>query len=161
VAQKKSISSPLKRLRAPLLYEKTDAELEALVRADVEKWMVGFKKAPPLKKSTQELEVERKMLRSLVEPKKPLPLDYKCTMQNLHCAMRSDEILQNEDEQKLKFCQEAGLSVEQQHGQLDIQMAYVPKAWEIGEPMVDEKCFDNNTETRIFHQWYLQQVKIC
>jgi hypothetical protein len=39
-------------------------------------------------------------------------------------------------------------------------MAYAPKAWETGEPMVDEKCFDNNTQTRIFHQWYLQQVKI-
>jgi hypothetical protein len=51
--------------------------------------------------------------------------------------------------------QEAGLSVEQLHGQSDIQMAYAPKAWEIGEPMVDEKCFDNNTQTRIFCQWYL------
>jgi hypothetical protein len=59
----------------------------------------------------------------------------------------------------LKFCQEAGLSVEQLYGQLEIQMAYVPKAWEIGELMVDEKCFNNNTQTRIFHQWYLQQVK--
>jgi hypothetical protein len=55
----------------------------------------------------------------------------------------------------LKFCQEARLSVEQLHGQSDIQMAYAPKAWEIGEPMVDEKRFDNNTQTRIFHQWYL------
>jgi hypothetical protein len=26
--------------------------------------------------------------------------------------------------------------------------------------MVDEKRFDNSTQTRIFHQWYLQQVKI-
>jgi hypothetical protein len=39
-------------------------------------------------------------------------------------------------------------------------MAYAPKAWEIGEPMVNEKHFDNNTQTRIFDQWYLQQVKI-
>jgi hypothetical protein len=38
-------------------------------------------------------------------------------------------------------------------------MTYAPKAWEIGEPMVDEKHFDNNTQTRIFHKWYLQQVK--
>jgi hypothetical protein len=55
----------------------------------------------------------------------------------------------------LKFCQEARLSVEQLHGQSDIQMAYAPKAWEIGEPMADEKRFDNNKQTRIFHQWYL------
>jgi hypothetical protein len=47
-----------------------------------------------------------------------------------------------------------------ENGQSDIQMAYAPKAWEIGELMVDEKHFDNNTQTRIFHQWYLQQVKI-
>jgi hypothetical protein len=32
--------------------------------------MVGFKKAPPSKKSAKELEDERKMLRSLVEAKK-------------------------------------------------------------------------------------------
>jgi hypothetical protein len=86
VAQKKSISSPFQRLQAPRSYEKTDAELQASARAIVEKWMAGFKKAPPLKKSTKELEVERKMLRSLVEPKKPLSSDYKCTTQNLHCA---------------------------------------------------------------------------
>jgi hypothetical protein len=59
-----------------------------------------------------------------------------------------------------KFYQEVGLSVKQLHGQSDIQMSYVPKAWEIGELMVDEKHFNNNTQTRIFHQWYLQQVKI-
>jgi hypothetical protein len=145
VVQKKSISSPFKRLPAPLSYEKTDAELQASARADVEKWMAGFKKAPPLKKSAKELEAECKMLRSLAEPKKPLP---------------SDEILQIEDEQMLKFYQVEGLSVEQLHGQSDIQMAYAPKAWEIGEPMVNEKRFDNNTKTRIFDQWYLQQVKI-
>jgi hypothetical protein len=55
----------------------------------------------------------------------------------------------------LKFYQEVGLSVKQLQGQSDIQMAYAPKAWEIGKPMVDEKHFDNNTQTRIFHQWYL------
>jgi hypothetical protein len=59
----------------------------------------------------------------------------------------------------LKFHQEAGLSVKQLHDQSKIQMAYVPMAWKIGEPIVDEKHFDNNTQTRIFHQWYLQQVK--
>jgi hypothetical protein len=93
VAQKKSISSLFKRLQAPLLYEKTDTELQALARADVEKWMIGFKKAPPPKKSAKELEAKRKMLRFLVEPKKLLLLDYKFTMQNLHCAKRLDEIL--------------------------------------------------------------------
>jgi hypothetical protein len=100
------------------------------------------------------------MLRSLAEPKKPLLLDYKRIIQNLHCVKRSDEILQNEDEQMLKFYQEAGLSVEQLHGQSDIQMAYASKAWEICESMVDEKHFDNNTQIRIFHQSYLQQVQI-
>jgi hypothetical protein len=113
--------------------------------------MASMKKTPPPKKSAKELEAERKMLRYLTEPKKPMPRDYKRTMQNLHCAKRSDEILHNEDEQILKFYQEAGLSVEQLHGQSDIQMAYVPKAWRIGEPMVGEKRFDNNTQTRIFH----------
>jgi hypothetical protein len=47
-------------------------ELEASARADVEKWMLGFKKAPPLKKSAKELEDKRKMLRSLTEPKKAI-----------------------------------------------------------------------------------------
>jgi hypothetical protein len=119
-----------------------------------------MKKAPPPKKSVKELEAKCKMIRCLADLKKSMASYYKCTMQNLHCAKGSDEILQNEDEQMLKFCQEAGLSVEQLHGQSDIQMAYAPKTWEIGKPMVDEKHFDNNTQTRIFHQWYLQQVKI-
>jgi hypothetical protein len=39
-------------------------------------------------------------------------------------------------------------------------MAHVHKAWQLGELMVDEKCFNNNMQTRIFHEWYLQQVKI-
>jgi hypothetical protein len=90
---KKSISSPFKRLQAPLSYEKTDAELEASARANPEKWTTGFKKAPPPEKSTKELEAECKMLRSLAEPKKSLPSDYKRTMQSLHCSKRSDEIL--------------------------------------------------------------------
>jgi hypothetical protein len=51
------------------------------------------------------------------------------------------------------------LSLEHLHDQLKIQIAYVPKVWVVGEPTVDEKCFDNSTQTRIFHQWYLQQVK--
>jgi hypothetical protein len=55
-------------------------ELEVLARANAEKWMAGFKKAPPPKKSAKELEAERKMLRSLAESKKPLPSDYKHTM---------------------------------------------------------------------------------
>jgi hypothetical protein len=45
------------------------------------------------------------------------------------------------------------------HGQSKIQMAYAPQAWEVGEPMVNEKRFDNSTQTRLFHPWYLQQVK--
>jgi hypothetical protein len=82
--------------------------------------MAILKKAPPPKKSAKELEAEGKMLRCLVEPKKPIPSDYKRTMWNPHCAKRSDEILVNEDEQMLKFYQEAGLSLEQLHGQLKI-----------------------------------------
>jgi hypothetical protein len=93
VSQEKSISSPFKRLQAPLLYEKTDAEPEASMKINVDKWMAGFKEAPPSKKSAKELEDECKMLRLLVEPKKAMLSDYKCTMQNLHCAKRSDEIL--------------------------------------------------------------------
>jgi hypothetical protein len=88
-----------------------------------------------------------------------MPSDYKCTLMNLHYAKKSYKILENEDEQMIKFCQEARLSLEQLHGQSKIQMAYVPKAWEVGEPMVDEKHFNNSTQTRVFHQWYLQQVK--
>jgi hypothetical protein len=107
--------------------------------------MASFKKTPTPKKSAKDLEAKAKMLRCLVEPKKPMPSDYKCTMMNPHCAKRSDEILENEDEQMSKFCQEAGLTLEQLHGQSQIQMAYAPKAWEVGEPMVDEKCFDNST----------------
>jgi hypothetical protein len=78
--------------------------------------MAGFNKAAPPKKSTKELEAECKMLRYLAEPKKSMPSYYKCTKQNLHCAKRSDEILQNEDEQMLKFYQEAGLLAKQLHG---------------------------------------------
>jgi hypothetical protein len=65
--------------------------------------MVGIKKAPPPKKSTTELEAERKMLRYLAQPEKPMCSDYKHTMQNPHCAKWSDEILQNQDEQMLKL----------------------------------------------------------
>jgi hypothetical protein len=67
--QKKTSSSQYKKLRAPLSHEKIDAELEASMRVDVEKWMASLKKAPPPKKSAKELEVERMMLRCLVEPK--------------------------------------------------------------------------------------------
>jgi hypothetical protein len=98
------------------------------------------------------------MLRCLAKPKKHMSSDYKHTMMNLHCAKRADEILENEGEQMSKFCQEAGLSLEQLHVQSKIQMAYAPKAWEVGEPMVDEKRFDNSTQTRHFHQWYLQHT---
>jgi hypothetical protein len=129
------------------------------MRLNIQKWMACLKKAPPPKKSSKEQEVRGKILRCLAEPKKPMPSDYKCTMQNLYCAKRSDEILENEGEQMLKFCQEVGLSLEQLHSQSKTQMAYAPKAWEVGESMVDEKCFDNSTQIRIFHQWYLQQVK--
>jgi hypothetical protein len=59
----------------------------------------------------------------------------------------------------IKFYQQAGLLLEQLHGKSKIQMAYVPKAWEVGEPMDDEKHFNNSTQIRLFHQWYLQQVK--
>jgi hypothetical protein len=90
--------------------------------------MAGIKKAPPPKKFVAELEGERKMLRHLAQPKKPICSDYKRTMQNPHCAKRSDEILQNQDEQMLNFIQETGLLVEQLHGQSEIQMAHVPKA---------------------------------
>jgi hypothetical protein len=121
--------------------------------------MASLKKAPPPKKSTKELEVEGKMLRCLAQSKKIMSSHYKCTKMNLHCAKRSDEILENEDEEMIKFCQEVGLSLEQLHGQSKIQMAYAPKAWEVGELMVDEKHFNNSTQTRLFHQWYLQQVK--
>jgi hypothetical protein len=121
--------------------------------------MASLKKSPPPKKSSKELEAEGKMLRCLTEPKNPMASDYKGTMQNPHCAKRLDEILENEDEQILKFCQEAGLSLEQLYGQSKIQMAYAPNAWVVGELMVDEKHFDNSTQTRIFHQWYLQEVK--
>jgi hypothetical protein len=38
-------------------------------------------------------------------------------------------------------------------------MAYAPKAWVVDKPMVDEKRFDNSTQIRIFHKWYLQLVK--
>jgi hypothetical protein len=55
--------------------------------------------------------------------------DYKCTMMNLQCAKRSDEILENENEQMSKFYIEARSSLEQLYGQLKIQMAYAPKAW--------------------------------
>jgi hypothetical protein len=134
-------------------------ELQASMRLEVEKFMESFKKTPTPNKSVGDLEGEAKMLSCSVEPKKPMPSDYKCTMMNPHCAKRSYETLENEDEQMRKFCQEAGLTLEQLHGQSQIQMAYAPKAWEVGEPMVDEKHFNNSTQTRLFHQWYLQQVK--
>jgi hypothetical protein len=126
--QKKTSSPPFKRLQPLLSYEKTDAELEASTRLDVEKWMASIKKTPTPKKFIEDLEAEVKMLRCLAEPKKPMSLDYKYTMMNPHCAKRSDEILENEDEQMSKFYLEAGSSLEQLHGQSKMQMAYAPKA---------------------------------
>jgi hypothetical protein len=125
------------------------------MRLEVEKWMTSLKKAPPPKKSTKELEAKGKMLRCLAQPKKPMPSNYKRIMMNPYCAKMSDEILENEDEQMIKFYQEAGLLLEQLHGQSKSQMTYAPKAEEVGKPMVDEKHFDNSTQTRLFHQWYL------
>jgi hypothetical protein len=93
--------------------------------------MASLKKTPPPKKSAKELEAEGKMLRCLAEPKKPMPSDYKRTMTSPYCAKRSYEILENEEEQMIKFCQEVDLSLEQLHGQSKIQMTYVPKAWEV------------------------------
>jgi hypothetical protein len=73
-----------------------------------------------------------------------MQLDYKCTMMNPHCAEMSDEILENEDEQMSKFCLEAELPLEQIHCQLKIQMAYTPKAWEVGKSLVDEEMFQHS-----------------
>jgi hypothetical protein len=74
------MSSSFKMLRAPLLYENTDVELEALKRLNVQKWMASLKKAPPHIKSAKELEAEDKMLGCLAEPKKTMPSNYKRTM---------------------------------------------------------------------------------
>jgi hypothetical protein len=103
-------------LRAPLSYDKTNEELEATRKANIDKWMAGLKKARPSKKSAAELEAECKMLRCLTQPKKRVALDYKHTMQNPH-----------QDKQMLKFLQEVGLSIKQLHGQLEIQTTDVPK----------------------------------
>jgi hypothetical protein len=46
-----------------------------------------------------------------------------------------------------KFFLEARLSLEQLHSKSKIQMAYAPKAWEVRELMVNEKHFDNSTQT--------------
>jgi hypothetical protein len=72
--------------------------------------MASFRKTPTLKKSAKDLEAESKMLRCLAEP---MPSDYKRTMINPHCAKMSGEILENGDGQMSKFCQEAGLTLEQ------------------------------------------------
>jgi hypothetical protein len=95
VAQKKDNLTLFQSLRAPLSYDKNDAELEASRKADVDKWMVGIKKVPPPKKFDTAKKAERKMLRCLAQPKKPMCSDYKHTMRNPHCGKRSDEILQN------------------------------------------------------------------
>jgi hypothetical protein len=55
------------------LYEKADAELQASMKLEVEKWMACFKKTPTSKKSAKDLEAEGKMLRCLAEPKKLMP----------------------------------------------------------------------------------------
>jgi hypothetical protein len=39
------------------------------MRLKVEKWMTSLKKTPTPKKSTEELEIEGKMLKCLAEPK--------------------------------------------------------------------------------------------
>jgi hypothetical protein len=121
--------------------------------------MASSKKTTTPKKSIEGLEAEVKMLRCLAEPKKPMLSDYKRTMINPHCAKRLDEILENEDEQISKFFLEAGLLLEQLHSQSKIQMAYAPKAWKVSKPMLDEKHFNNSTQTQHFHWWYLEQVK--
>jgi hypothetical protein len=45
-----------------------------------------------------------------------------------------------------QFCQEAGLSLEQLYDQSKIEMESTHKAWEVGEPIVDEKRFDDSTQ---------------
>jgi hypothetical protein len=49
--------------------------------------------------------------------KKANAIKLKCTMMNLDCEKRSDEILENEGKQMSKFYQEVGLTLEQLHGQ--------------------------------------------
>jgi hypothetical protein len=71
------------------------------MRLKVEKWMTSFLNHMM---SAKELEAEGMMVRCLAKPKKPMPTFYKCTMTNPHCAKRPDEILENEDEQIIKFC---------------------------------------------------------
>jgi hypothetical protein len=152
LSEKKTTSSMFKSLRPILSYEKTGAELQDSTKLEVDKWMASFKKTLTPKAFAKDLEAEGNMLRCLAEPKKPMSSDYKCTMMNMHCSKRTNEILKNEDEQMSKFYQEAGLTLEQLHGQSKIQMAYVPKVREVGEPMVDEKRFNNSTQTRLFHR---------
>jgi hypothetical protein len=60
--------------------------------------MASFKRTPTPKEFVEDLEAEGKMLRYLAKRKKPILSNYKCTMMNPHCAKRSDEILENEDE---------------------------------------------------------------
>jgi hypothetical protein len=98
------------------------------MRLEVEKWMASYKKTSTPKKYVEDLEAKVKMLRCLAEPQKPMLSDFKRTVMNPHCAKRSDVILENEDEQMSKFCVEAWVSLEQLHGQSNIQMAYAPKA---------------------------------
>jgi hypothetical protein len=54
--QKKTTSLLFKKIQPLLSYEKTDVELEASTRLEVEKWMTSFKKTPTPKKSAEDLE---------------------------------------------------------------------------------------------------------
>ena len=159
---KRPTSSQPKKPRSPLSYEKTDEELEKSVSADVTKFFAQLKKPPPEVKTAAVYEAERKFLLCLKQRKPQPQSDFKRIMTKESCMNKSDEILAANDQEAIErdFLKSAGITKDQLLNESNIEIAKPTfKRFVIGEPMIDDFMFDESTQTRRFHKWYMEQAK--
>ena len=158
----KRFSSESKKPQSPLSYEKTDEELTKSVNASVTKFMAQFKKSSPPKKTAETLEQEYKMLLCLKRTKPAPQSDYKHIMFKESCMKKSDEILKEKDQETIEreFLESAGITKEQLLDDSKIETAKpTSKRFVVGKPMIEEFMFEECTQTRRYHKWYMDQAK--
>jgi hypothetical protein len=79
------------------------------------------------------------------------------------CMQKSDEILGAKDQETLQIelLEGVGLSLEQLFDESKIETATPTcKMFVAGKPMNEELQFDQATQTRRFHKWYLEQSEV-
>ena len=73
---------------------------------------------------------------------------------------KSDEIMSLEEVAEMEFLEGADITKEQLIDESKIPIAK-PKSknFVVGKPMIDEYMFEESTQTRRFHKWYMRQAK--